>query len=74
MSAPMNFNPNPQATNTFRETFNQPTFDHMKIHNHLHDGQQHVGDRVITNDFVIRNQFNSNGNLIGGMPEIHPKF
>jgi len=50
------------------------TYEPLTIHNHLHDGLRHVGDVVKTNDFVIRHQFDSNGDIIGGMPEINPRF
>jgi hypothetical protein len=62
--------------NSYQTNLNQfsGTYDHMSIHNHLHDGQYHVGDRYMNNDFVIRNQFDGGGNLMGGMPEVNPRF
>lgn len=70
------FNPNPMATESFQQTFNPSPvqFDHMEVHNHLHHGLPHVGDRVMTDDFVIRHQFGPEGGIIGGMPEINPRF
>ena len=49
-------------------------YDYLKIHNHLHDGVPHVGDRVFTDDFVIRNQFDPCGKIMKGFPEINPRF
>ena len=54
--------------------YQEINYEYLTRHNHLHDGQPHVGDRVTTPDFVIRHQFDRDGDLLGGMPEIHPRF
>jgi hypothetical protein len=69
-----NFNPSPQAGAAFGQMFTQPQYDYLSVHNHRHQGIPHAGDRVITNDFVIRHQFGPDGDILGGMPEIHPRF
>lgn len=65
---------NPRAINCHVPKLKHVKFNHLKIHNHLHGGLKHVGDVTMTKDFVIRNQFDTSGNLIGGIPRVNHRF
>lgn len=49
-------------------------FDTLRFHNESHHGYRHVGDVVVTPDFVIRHQFDTRGSIIDDMPEVNPRW
>jgi hypothetical protein len=71
--------PKPYVLHTPRPFVPRPprpyvVFDHLRVHNHYHNGLRHAGDRVRTPDFCIRHQFGPSGEIIGGRPKINPLF
>lgn len=75
---PINKQKNPKAFNAHIPKIKAPkkvvTIDWMKVHSQRHGGIKHVGEKVITNDFVIRHQFDSSGNILGKNPTINARF